>query len=152
MTAWFIDPSFHIMIMKFFKMALIPYLLGCANLWQMRFNISKCNIPQVSTLNSKSYFLYKMYGIPLQIVEQQSYLELCLHLKLSLTPHVERICNKANHLFGFLSRNFNIVHHIWKNTLIHRAGLVSLECCQSIWDPYQQKYTYKQSIELLVLC
>ena len=41
-------------------------------------------------------FLCKMYGIPLEIVEQHYYLEMCLHHRLSWQPHNDSICNKAN--------------------------------------------------------
>ena len=52
----------------------------------MEFNISKCKILQVST---HSLFSYQMCGIPLEIVEQHSYLGVCLHYKLSWQPHID---------------------------------------------------------------
>ena len=38
--------------------------------WQMKFNVNKCKILQVSTHCTESLFFYQMFGIPLNIVEQ----------------------------------------------------------------------------------
>ena len=47
-----------------------------ANVRQMKFNVKKCCILRVSTLHSTSNFIYiyTMYSIPLQVVEQHYYL------------------------------------------------------------------------------
>ena len=76
-----------------------------ADVWQMKFNVKKCCILQVSTLHTTRNFTYTMYSIPLQVVEQHHYLGVLLDNKLSWTPHIHLICNKANHLLGLLHRN-----------------------------------------------
>ena len=73
--------------------------------WQMEFIVSKYKILQVSTQCTKSLFSYQMCDIPLEIVEQHNYQEVCLHHRMSWKPHIELICNKANCLLGFLYRN-----------------------------------------------
>ena len=80
-------------------------LTAWSRTWQMEFNISKCKILQVSTYCTKSLYSYQMCGIPLKIVEQHNYLGVCLHHRMLWQPHIDFICNKANHLLGFLHRN-----------------------------------------------
>ena len=54
----------------------------------MRFNVKKCCILCVSTMHSTSNFIYTMYSIPLQVVEQHHYLGVLIDNKLSWTPHM----------------------------------------------------------------
>ena len=65
------------------------------------YNISECKILQCPL------YSYQMCGIHLEIVEQHNYTRLgvCLHHRMSWQPHIDFICNKANHLLGFLHRN-----------------------------------------------
>ena len=53
----------------------------------------------------KKYFSYSMKGIPLELVEEHSYLGVSLHHGMSWVPHSNNVCNKANRLLGFLKRN-----------------------------------------------
>ena len=68
---------------------------------------------------SKSPFIYKMCNISLDTVTEHEYLGICLHHKLSWSPHDDRVRNKANHLLGFLKQNLysastQIKEHIYK--------------------------------------
>ena len=76
-----------------------------ADHWLMEFNISKCKIMQITTHHNKSNFTYKMCTISLGTITEHDYLGVCLHHKLSWSPHIDCIRNKANHLLGFLKRN-----------------------------------------------
>ena len=63
------------------------------------------------------------YSIPLQVVEQQHYLGVLLDNNLSWTPHIHLICNKANHLLGFLHRNIHycllhLAEHAYKQIVL----------------------------------
>ena len=73
-----------------------------ANEWQMDFNVSKCNILQVTTHHTAKNFTYHMNEIPLKLVEKIKYLGIYLNNKLSWHDHIDYICNKANRLLGFL--------------------------------------------------
>ena len=80
-------------------------LTAWSRTWRMEFNVSKSKILQVSTHCTKSLFSYQMYSIPLEIVEQHSYLGVYLHHRMSWQNHIDFICKKANRLLGFLYRN-----------------------------------------------
>ena len=69
--------------------------------WKMAFNIPKCKIIQFTTHRNKSKYIYTMSKTPLEVVEEHDYLGVRLHHKLSWSPHVNHICNKANRLLGF---------------------------------------------------
>ena len=106
-----------------------------ADRWLMEFNIPKCKIMQITTHYNKSNFTYKMCTISLDTVTEHDYLDVCLHHKLSWSPHVDRIRNKANRLLGFLKRNLlnastQIKEYVYKQLL-----LPSIEYCSAIWDP-----------------
>ena len=64
-----------------------------SNDWIMEFNSSKCNVMQATTNHNVSYFFYKTCNIPLSIVEEHNYLEICKHNKLSWTPQINHICS-----------------------------------------------------------
>ena len=69
---------------------------------------------------------------------EHDYLEVCLHHKLSWRPHVDRMCNKASRLLGFLKRNlYSSPAHI-KKYLYKQLLLPSIEYCSAIWDLYHQ--------------
>ena len=69
--------------------------------WKMTFNIPKCKIIQFTTHRNKSKHLYAMSETPLEVVEKHDYLGVRLHHKLSWSPRVNHICNKANRYVGF---------------------------------------------------
>ena len=106
------------------------------NDWKMTFNIAtkaKCKIIQFTTHRKH---LYTMSETPLEIVEEHDYLGVRLHHKLSWSPHVNHICNKANRMLGFLNRNLfhapqNIREYTYKQLV-----LPLLDYCSAIWDPY----------------
>ena len=84
-----------------------------------------------------------MHNITLNRTDQHSYLGICLNHKLSWSPHVSHLCNKANCLLGFLHRNLrNSPRHI-KETTYKQLILPVLQYCSSIWDPHQQYLIHK---------
>ena len=50
-----------------------------ADKWEMKFNVNKCCIMQLSKLCHKSEFLYSMSGQVLKIIEQYSHLGVMYH-------------------------------------------------------------------------
>ena len=77
-----------------------------------------------------------MSETPLEVVEEHDYLGVRLHHKLSWSPHVNHICNKANRMLGFLNRNlFHVPQNIREYTY-KQLVLPSIDYCSAIWDPY----------------
>ena len=62
----------------------------------MEFNVTKCNILQLSTHHNISQFNYTVQGVQLITVKQHHYLGILLDQKLFWHPHIEKICDKAN--------------------------------------------------------
>ena len=104
--------------------------------WKMAFNIPKCKIIQFTTHRNKSKYIYTMSKTPLEVVEEHNYLGVRLHHKLSWSPHVNHICNKANRLLGFLNRNLRHTPQNIKEYTYKQLVLPSIDYCSAIWDPY----------------
>ena len=92
---------------------------------------------------------YQMCRVPLEIVEQHSYLGVCLRHRLSWQPHIDSLCSKANHLSGFLYRNLKHCPRKLKECAYKQMILLILECCSPIWDPYQHKSNVIHKIEMI---
>ena len=114
----------------------------------MEFNIPKCNILQISTHFAKRNFTYKMSDIPLNTVLEHDYLGVRLHHKLSWRPHVDRMCNKASRLLGFLNETY-IAH-------LHKSKNISTSSCYSLLSSTVQpsrtlitKLIYIKKIEMV---
>ena len=114
----------------------------------MEFNVSISvrSFKRLATCYTKSLFSYQMCGTPLEIVEQHNYLGVCLYYRLSWQPHIDYICNKANHLLGFLYRNLRHCPNKLKECAYNQMIQPILEYCSPIWDPYQQKSIHKIEI------
>ena len=67
-----------------------------AKTWQMKFNVDKCCILQLSKHHHKATFLYHMSNKPLKVVEQHSYLGIIIDHHLSWGPQVNHVCNKTS--------------------------------------------------------
>ena len=79
-----------------------------------------------------------MSNVPLTTVKEHNYLGICLYHKLSWKPHVDRICNKANRLLGFLKWNLYNASPQIKEYTYKQLLLPSVKYCSAIWDPYHQ--------------
>ena len=66
--------------------------------------------------------------------------------KLSWTPHINSICNKANRLLGFLRRNLHHCPPHLKERAYKQIVLPTIQYCSAIWDPYQQTSIHKLEI------
>ena len=85
-----------------------------------------------------------MYRIPLEVVEKHHYFGVLLDNKLSWTPHINSLCNKANNILGFLRRTLHhCPPHLKEHDAYKQIVLPSIECCSSVWDPHQQTLIHK---------
>ena len=56
---------------------------------------------------------YDICNISLNTVTEHEHLGICLHCKLSWSPHVDRVRNKTNCLLGFLKQNlYNALNNL----------------------------------------
>ena len=118
-------------------------LSAWADKWEMKFNVKKCCIMQLSKHHHKSEFLYSMSDQVLRIVEQHSYLGVIIDHQLSWKPHVEYVCGKAMKLIGFLNRNLHTCSKELKELSYKQFVLPVLDYASSIWDPYHQNQINK---------
>ena len=79
---------------------------------------------------------FHMSETPLEVVEEQDYLGVRLHHKLSWSPHVNHICNKANRMLGFLNRNLFYAPQNIREYTYKQLVLPLIDYCSAIWDPY----------------
>ena len=100
-------------------------LMKWADKWQMKFNINKCKIMQISNHDNKIYCIYTMDGTPLMTTEQHSYLGVQLHHKLSWEPHIDYICSKANRTLGFPPKESSVLPHTSPGTSIQAICVIS---------------------------
>ena len=106
-----------------------------ATTWQMEFNISKCNILQISHLHTTSNYTYTMYETQLKSVKEHKYLGVWINEKLSWQTHILYTCNRT---LGFLKRNLRTCPTYLKEQAYKQLVLPLLENCAPIWDPHHQ--------------
>ena len=105
-----------------------------AEQWGMRFNASKCQILQIKPKH-KSY-IYKMGGIPLQVVTDCLYLGVNLSHDLSWKNHINQITKKASSTVGFLRRNLRNCPQDCKKLAYISLARSKLEYAATVWDPF----------------
>ena len=66
-----------------------------------------------------------------------------MNCKISWTPHINSIYNKANRVLGFLRRNLHHCPPHLKEHAYKQIVLPSIEYCSAIWNPYQQTSIHK---------
>ena len=99
--------------------------------------------PNLMSKCTRSILSYSMKGIPLESVEEHSYLGVTLHHRMSWKPHINNVCNKANRLLGFLKRNLHHCSSNLKEMAYKQLILPSLGYCAPIWDPFHHNLIYK---------
>ena len=74
-------------------------------------------------------------GTPLAIVSSVKYLGLQINSDLSWSPHVAKLCVKAQKLVGLLYRRFGKLAHT-ATLQLYESIHPHLEYCSVVWDPY----------------
>lgn len=104
--------------------------------WGMRFNASKCYI---LSLQTTSNFYYKLCDTILKTVPTNPYLGILFSEDMKWSPHIEKICKKANSTLGFLRRNLYRCPTICKKNAYISLVRSTLEYGAILWDPYLKK-------------
>ena len=76
-----------------------------AEVWGMRFNVSKCYFMSIHGSKHPYSSYYKLDNHILEQVEENPYLGLTIHKSLKWASHINKISNKANSVLGFIKRN-----------------------------------------------
>ena len=64
--------------------------------WSMEFHPDKCKVLRITNKRKITDSKYIMHGTQLDVVDQEKYLGVILHKKLSWKPHINKITAKAN--------------------------------------------------------
>ena len=113
-------------------------LSNWATKWQMKFNVNKCSILQLSKHHHISTFPYSMAGECLSTVDQHPYRGVQLDHHLSWRPQINYVCSKATRTLNFLHRNLRNCPKNLKELRYKQFVLPVLEYAATIWDPYHQ--------------
>ena len=106
--------------------------------WQIKFNVAKCSILQLSKHHYKSTFPYSMAGEHLSTVDQHPYLGVQLDHHLSWRPQINYVCSKATRILNFLGHNLQNCPKNLKELGDKQFVLPVLEYAATNWDPYHQ--------------
>ena len=110
-----------------------------ADKWQMRFNVSKCNILRVYRISKPIIYNYTMNNECLNSVQHHPYLGVELDQKLNFNHHIDNITCKATKTLNLLKRNLKHCSQQVKKQAFQTLVRPQLEYSSSVWDPYTSK-------------
>ena len=121
----------------------IDTLCNWESKWQVKFNIDKCYIMNVTHKRNPLLLTYKMNDGPLEVTASHTYLGISINNTLSLAEHISNTVSKANNVLGLLRHNLYSCSPFVKETAYKSLVRPKIEYCSSIWDPYHQEYENK---------
>lgn len=107
--------------------------------WLMHFHPDKCNILSITQKRNPHIFTYKLHGHSLSKVESTKYLGVTLQSNLKWDKHIDNMTAKANQSLGFIRGHLKISSEKFKFNAYKALVRPKLECCLTIWDPYQKQ-------------
>ena len=113
--------------------------------WGMHFNPSKCNIITVTRKKSPINCTYSLKGVPLEKVEETTYLGMNVTKDLSWHSQISRATAKGNRALGFTKRNIASSSKVTKERAYTTLVRPTVEYASTIWSPHQKNLT--QQIE-----
>jgi hypothetical protein len=111
--------------------------------WQMRFNVKKCSIMQISNKRNKTGYNYTMNNTILQHVTSHPYLGVEIQDDLRWDDHINKITNKASRTLGMLRRNLWGCNVQTKSLAYLSLVRPQIEFAASVWDPHLKKHCHK---------
>lgn len=103
----------------------------------MDLNIEKCQIMRFYRSNNPIIFNYSLLGVKLPTVEAVRDLGVTLDSKLTFIPHINKICNKALQMLGFVKRVTSEFANVNSLKILYFSLVRShLEYCSSVWNPH----------------
>ena len=127
-----------------FSKALTPYKHEC--LWDMDFNLSKCQVLHISKSRHPAQHIYMLHGQVLEAMDHAKYMYLGVDISkdLSWNTHINRISTNANRTLGFLKRNIKT-----KNTAICTADTKPWSALKSNTHPQYGALSLKPTLTRL---
>ena len=113
-------------------------------LWQMKFNPSKCKVLCISNKKVPPMRNYEFCGSNLEQVQSVSYLGITINDKVKWSEHISNVTSKASKTLGMAKRNFWNCPKNVKETVYCTIIQPRLEYAHIVWDPY-----YKKDIKML---
>ena len=111
--------------------------------WDMEFNPSKCQVIHITKSKTPIKNNYFLHGIQLESVPSAKYLGIDVSEDLSWSPHINRICKKANQTLGFLRRNLKIKNESVKAMAFKTLVRPQLEYASVVWSPHSAKLIHQ---------
>ena len=107
--------------------------------WSMEFHPDKCKVLRITNKRKIIDSKYIMHGTQLEVVDQEKYLGVILHKKLSWKPHINKITAKANQTRQFLQRNLRTCDKEVKLQCYKTYVRPIVEYACAVWDPSLNK-------------
>ena len=108
-----------------------------ANIWQLKFNVSKCIVICYTRSQTPLIHDYLLNNHILKISDQHTYLGVIIHKSQSWSPHISNIVTKASRTLNFLKRNLNKCSSQVKESAYLTMVRPQLEYASNVWDPHQ---------------
>ena len=110
-------------------------------LWDMDFNLSKCQVLHISKSRHPAQHIYMLHGQVLEAMDHTKYLGVDISKDLSWNTHINRISTNANRTLGFLKRNIKT-----KNTVICTADTKPWSALKSNTHPQYGALSLKPTL------
>ena len=109
-----------------------------STIWQMPFNLTKCEYLIVTNKSSPSVHCYKLNDYEIQRVQSAKYLGLTISGNLSWSTHISGIIGRANSALSFFQRNFGQCTQTIKTKCYQMYIHPICEYAAVIWSPHLQ--------------
>ena len=107
--------------------------------WQMRLNVSKCELLCISNKRSPVRPAYYINNCHLQWASSVKYLGVVVDSKLSWNDHISHISSKASKTLNLLRRHMFTCHTSSKHKAFRALVLPILDYASTVWNPHTQK-------------
>ena len=105
----------------------------------MRFYETKCYLMTMHRQRVPSTFNYSLNNHFLKKVEDNPYLGVQISENLKWSTHVNKVCNRASSILGFIRRNLRHSNKNFKEQAYISLVRSILDYASIVWDPYLQK-------------
>ena len=101
----------------------------------MNFNVLKCHVITITNNKAPVIFCYKMNDVPLKRVTELVDLGINVDSTLSWSPHIHKIVNKANKVYGLIKRTLGWHAPQQTKYMLHCAlARPLIEYCTPLWS------------------